>query len=531
MLCIAVLVLACINLASLLLARATMRQREIATRLAIGANRRRLVQQLLVDSLLLAMLGTAAGLAVAPLVSRALVAMLVHSDDGIYLDAAIDWRVFLFAAVAALLATVFVGLLPALQATSGDLNRQMKDGSRATCSRSRRVLPGILLATEVALAMILVAGAGLLSTSLVRLYRSGLGFDPHGLLLVTFDMEKQPLDGVQLAALYHDLDEHFSHLPGVTSLSFSSITPLSGSNWTGAVHLPGGADHDVFHNRVGLNYFRTMRIPLLEGREFSSQDDPHSGTKIILNRAAAKMLFPAGDALGKQVREATYIDGSFKGKEEESYQVVGVVGNTKYTQLRDPAPPTGYFSSTQATETKPSYTAILRINGPVAPLAAAIRHITATLAPEIPAPEFATMDEQVNYSIAAERVMALLSVFFAISALLVTGIGLYGVLSYSTARRTSEIGIRMALGAERTRVVSLIFRENIWIAIGGCALGLLTALLSSRALATFLYGTSPRDPGIMLLSLILLCLIAAIASLIPAMRAASIDPLKALRSE
>ena len=525
-LCVVVLLLACINLASLLLARSTMRQREIATRLAIGATRRRLIQQLLVDSLLLASLGTAAGLAVAPLVSRILVAMLVHGENRLYLDASIDWRVFLFAVVAAMLSTILIGLLPALQVTAGDLNQHMKNGSQATRGERRKLLPKVLLAVEVALAMVLVSGAGLLGASLVRLYKSGLGFDPKNLVLVNLDMGKQPLDGEQLTRLYQDLTDRFAHQPGVVSVGLSSVPPLSGSTWMGELHLPGGTNRDVYDSHVGPEYFRTMRIPLLEGREFTWQDDPRSPRKIILSQAAAKSLFPSGDALGKQVQETD-------DNKTESYEVVAVVGDTTYNDLRAPAPPTAYFPITQTTDKKPTYTAILRLSNSeqAAPLAASIRRATVDRAPEIPSPVFITMDEQVDDSIAAERVMALLSVFFAVSALLVTGIGLYGVLSYSTARRTSEIGIRMALGAERPQVISLIFRENVWIAVGGCALGLLTALLSSRVLATFLYGTSPRDPWVMLLSLTLLCLIAAVASIIPAMRAASIEPVKALRAE
>ena len=241
-------------------------------------------------------------------------------------------------------------------------------------------------------------------------------------------------------------------------------------------------------------------------------------------------MFPSGDAVGKQVRETDEDK-----KKENVYEVVAVVGNTKYTALRDAIPPMAYFAVTQATEKKPSYTAILRVSGSlsaqVAPLAASLRRIVAELAPEIPTPSFSNLEGQVDDSIAAERVMALLAVFFAVSALLVTAIGLYGVLSYSTARRTSEIGIRVALGAERGQVVSLVFRENAWIAAAGSALGLLVAVLASRALRTFLYGTSPCDPWVMTLSLAVLCLIAAVASLIPAIRAASVDPMKALRTE
>jgi predicted permease len=523
-LCIAVLLLACINLASLLLARAAAREREIATRLAIGASRTRLIQQLLVDSLLLAILGTAAGLATAPVVSHQLVNMLAPANTHLTLDASIDWRVFLFAAVAAIASTLLIGLLPAMQATAGDLNQHMKDGARSTRIEHRRILPKVLLTVEVTIAMILVTGAGLLATSLIRLYRSGLGFDPHNLLLASYDMSKlQQLDEPARLRLLQSISERVSQQSGVASVTFSGNAPLSGDIWIQDFHTPGGMDRATYRNSIGPDYFRTLHIPMFAGREFRWQDTPETGQKIVLNEAAAKMFFPNSNAVGQQIRQK-------EDNKETSYEVIAVVGNTKYTTIRDSAPPTAYAAMTQGG--KPSYyTAVVRFSGPVAPLASAIRRITTELAPDMPAPAFDNMEQQIDDNIAAERVMAMLSVFFAISALLVTAIGLYGVLAYTTARRTSEIGIRMALGAARTQVVALIFKENIWVAAAGAIAGLITTLLASRALATFLYGTSPRDPWVMIASLTALSLIAAAASLIPAIRAASIDPMKALRSE
>jgi predicted permease len=523
-LCIAVLLLACINLASLLLARAAAREREIATRLAIGATRSRLIQQLLVDSLLLAVLGTAAGLAAAPLVSHQLVNMLAPANTHLSLDASIDWRVFVFAAIAAIASTLVIGLLPAIQATAGDLNQHMKEGARGTRSEHRRILPKVLLAIEVSIAMILVTGAGLLATSLVRLYRSGLGFDPHNLLLVSYDMSKlQQLDGPARLRLFQTISERTAQQPGVISNAYAGEVPVSGNTWITDFHVPGGIDRATYRNTVGPDYFRTLRVPLLEGREFRWQDALETGQKIILNQAAAKIFFPKGNAIGQQIRTK-------EDNKEHTYEVIAIVGNTKYTNLRDDAPPTVYAAMTQGG--KPSYyTALVRFSGPVGPLASAIRRIATELAPDMPASALDNMEQQIDDSIAAERVMAMLSIFFAVSALLVTGIGLYGVLAYATARRTSEIGIRMALGAARTQVIGLVFKENIWVAATGAIAGLLTALLASRALATFLYGTSPRDPWVMIGSLAALSLIATAASLIPAIRAASIDPMKALRSE
>ena len=527
-LCIVVLLLACVNLASLLLARSAARDRELATRLAIGATRSRLIQQLMVDSLLLAVLGAGVGLAIAPLASRLLVGMLTLGDDALYLDASVDWRVLLFAGGSALLSSLLVGLLPAFQATSGDLVKHMKDGARGSRREERRrLLPKVLLMLEVAMAMVLVTGAGLLGESLLRLYRSGLGFDPHNLLQVAIDPEKQPLEGDALMRMYLDLSGRIQALPGVRSVGYTQIPPLSGSSMMGSLHVPSAGDHDIFKGSVGAGYFSTMRTRVLEGRDFTREDNPNTSKRIIINQTAAKIFYPGGNALGK-----TLADSSGDGKPDVQYTIIGIVEDAKYASVREPVPPIIYSPMGISKEiTKPSFTAMVRYDGPVAPLAAAIRGILSDASPDIPAPQFATMAAEFDRSIAAERVMALLSIFFGVCALLVTGIGLYGVLAYATARRTSEIGIRMALGAARAQVMQLIFRENAWVAGSGCVAGMIAALLASRALSTFLYGTSARDPWILALSLIVLCSIAALASLIPAIRAASMDPMKALRSE
>jgi ABC-type antimicrobial peptide transport system permease subunit len=265
-----------------------------------------------------------------------------------------------------------------------------------------------------------------------------------------------------------------------------------------------------------------MRIPLFAGREFMWSDTNASGSKIILNQSAAKLLFPDRDALGQQVINKF---------DKTAYKVVAVVGDAKYRDMRSPAPAAGYVPIMQDPQKKPSLTAVLSVEGPQAPLANAARTLAARLAPTIPPPIFSTMDEIVNNSISAERMMAILALFFAACALLVTAIGLYGTLAYTTARRTNEIGIRMALGAQRSRVMAMIFRQNAVIAIIGSAAGLIAAVLASRALASFLYETSPRDPWVFVGSVAALTAIASAASLLPALRAARIEPIAAIRYE
>jgi predicted permease len=521
--CGGVLLLACLNLASLLMARGVARTRELATRLALGASRARLVRQLLTESLLIAVLGTAAGMAAAPLVSHSLVAMVSNGWNDVLLDTSIDLSVFGFAALVAVLSTVLIGLVPALQATAGNLNDHIKEGQHGRQAKEqRRILPRVLMAAEVAVAMTLVVGSALLATSLVRLYKSGPGFDPKGLVNIAFSMDKQQLDGDALMRLYRQLGEGLSQQPGVKSVSFEFIVPLSGRGWNGYYSTAAGGTHPLLMNAVGPAYFETMRIPLYLGREFTWNDTRDSGLKLILNQSAARQLFPGQDALGQQV---TYP------REKLSYEVVGVVADAKYRGMLASAPAAAYVPMQQDEQPKPSLSAVVRIQGPQGPLAAAARTMTARLAPAIPAPVMTTMDDMLDKSISAERMMALLAVFFAGCALLVTGIGLYGTLAYATARRTSEIGIRMALGARRAGVVAMVFRENVFIGAAGAGVGLAAALLASRALASFLYETSPRDPWVLVGSVAALTLIASAASILPAMRAARIDPMKALRTE
>ncbi|MBS1799921.1 MAG: ABC transporter permease [Acidobacteria bacterium] len=524
--CGGILLLACLNLTSLLMARGAARERELATRLALGATRSRLIRQLLVESLLLAVAGTAFGLALAPVVSHSLAVMLMGGRDaaqGVALDTSLDMRVFLFAAIISVAAAVVIGLVPALQATGGDLNSHIKEGQHASNARERnKTLPRVLMASQVALALVLVTGAGLLASSLVKLYRAGLGFDPKGLVNITFSMDKQQLDGDQLMEIYRQIGDGLRAQPGVKDVSFESMVPLSARGWNGYYQAPGGGQHLLWLNGIGPDYFKTMRTPLLQGREFAWSDTKASGSKMILNETAAKQLFPEGNAVGRQVIHT---------RSKAMFEVVAVVGDTKYRDVRTPAGPVAYVPMQQIEEAKPSLTAVLRVDGPAAPLAAAARSLAARLAPAIPAPVMRPVDELIESSVGAERMMAVLGLFFAACALLVTAIGLYGTLAYATARRTSEIGIRMALGAQRSRVMAMIFRENVMVAVIGCGAGVAAAVMLSKVLASFLYETSPRDPVVFAGSIVALTAVACAASFLPALRASRIEPVTAIRYE
>jgi predicted permease len=524
--CGGILLLACLNLASLLMARGAARQNELATRLALGATRRRLVQQLLVESLLVAIMGTALGLAISPLVSKSLTMVLLGGQGEMHVDTSLDIRVFAFAAIAAIAAALLVGLLPALQATSGRLNDHIKGGQHTTQAHERRsILPRIMMASEVALALMLVVGAGLLASSLVRLYKSGAGFDPRGIENISLSMDKEPLKGEALMQFYRQLGDGLSRQPGVTNVSFARIVPFTDFTWDEELSGGTGKGHDTYQNSIGPNYFHTMGIPIFAGREYRWNDTTATGPKVILNQTAAKLLFSDRSAIGQSVTK-------HEGDKIFRYEVVGVVGNAKYENLRDPAPPTAYFPMTQDSDQMgSSYHAVVRMSGPPGPLAEAARSIAKGLDAGVPAPLMTSMSATVDDSLSSERVMAMLSVFFAACALIVTAIGLYGTLAYATARRTSEIGIRMALGARRAQVVGMVFRQNASIALTGTVAGLIAALLASRALTSFLYGISARDPWVFAGSILALALIACAASLLPALRSARINPIVAIRCE
>jgi predicted permease len=525
--CGGILLLACLNLASLLMARGTARQRELATRMALGASRHRLIQQLLIEGLLLGVAGTAAGLALAPAVSRLLVAVLLSGQRETYLDTSLDWRVFAFAATAAVLATLLFALVPAIKATSRNLMDRMKDGQHATLTQERRaILPRILLGAEVGLALILVVGAGLIATSLVRLYSDSVGFDPRGLHNVDFSMDKAGLNGEAVTTFYREMAERLKHLPGVTDVSYQLMTPLVGRQWDEDFPDTTGGTHDTFINSVAPEYFSTMRIPILAGRGFTWNDTPSAGDKLILNQTAARQLFPGGNALGRTIR---HDEGKNKIK---VYEVIGIVGDAKYSDIRSAPPATAYYAMPQDDpEQTPSYTAVVRTTMASAPLSGAIRSITAQMAPQIPVPEVTSMPEIIDDALGAERMMTLLAVFFAVCALVVTAIGLYGTLAYATARRTAEIGIRMALGAKRSQVATMVFCQNLWVVMGGTVVGVSAALLATRALASFLFSTSARDPWVITASICALGVTACAASVVPAVRAAGIEPMAAIRCE
>ena len=512
-----VLVVACLNLASLSMARSAARQRELATRSALGAGRGRLIQQLLTESLLLAGVGTAIGFAMSFVFSRALVSFLTRADDPMSFDIAPDIRVFAFAAATAALSTVLVGIIPALRATGRRLQQGIKEGQISVLGAERRhIWPRVLMGTEIALASVLVTGAGLLGYSLVLLHDAPLGFQPHGLMTMTLEMNKQQRDGTALLQLYQEFAGELLQVHGVKDVSYG-LGPMSDD-----VTANGAPPHHLNVNYVGARYFSTMGIPLLGGREFHWQDTDETGQKAILNRSAASLLFPRGHAIGQHLLSV----------DKRPIEVVGIVGDAKrYNRIREPAPLAVYRPMSQHMMPRASFTMLIRSSGDPAPILAAAHTILRRLAPEVPMPGAISMETEMAQSLATERLMATLASFFAISALLITAVGLYGTLAYSTARRTGEIGIRMALGAQRGNIIRLVLGENAALVIGGCLLGVLFSLACTRFIASFLFGIHANSPEILAAGSGVLILVGLLASLIPALRASRIDPMAAIRHE
>ncbi len=524
-----VLLIACLNLATLLMARAASRTREITTRFALGASRARLIRQLLTESLLLAACGTALGLLAAPALARLMVAAFTPRHDPLspILDVSPDWTVFAFTAGVAILATALTGIAPALRSTGDGLRGSLQEGSATLRGAGRRKLwPRILMTAEVGLALVLVTGATLLAYSMVKLRQIPIGFEPQGLVYLPLELEKQSRQGPALTAVHREVVEEVRKLPGVAGVSLSMVVPLSGNWSTSSADTAKTKIDELWQNRVGPDYFQTMRTPFLEGRDVRWTDSTAPDTVAILNQAAAKQLFPGEDAVGQHFS----LDG---GKSQT--EVIGVVGDAKYSNIRDAAPPTMYAPVMWDKEAKASYIVVIRASNPgaaqVSALISAAQAIIRRNVPDIPPPAAVTMEQTLAESLATERMMSALALFFGALALLITAIGLYGTLAYATERRTGEIGIRLALGAQPRNVISLVCGENGAIALAGCVVGIAGSVAASKLVASFLYGVSTRDPAVFGLAALVLLAVAAVASLAPAIRAARIDPLTAIRHE
>jgi putative ABC transport system permease protein len=526
-----VLLIACANLANLMLARASARQREIAVRLALGASRGRLIRQLLSESALVAAGGAVCGGYLAATLSHALVAFISSPNNPIFLEMPTDWRVLGFAAGLAVLTTILFGLAPALRAGSIPPGAALKTGGRAmTSGRERFRLQRILVASQVALSLVLLAGALLFARSLRNLMTRSLGFQQDGVLVANVDFPRLKLPAAQIEPFDRDLLERLRALPGVAAAAGSIRSPMSGSSSNQWVldekgNHPNGA---AWLDYVSSGYFQTMEMPMLAGRDFNSNDTATSPKVAIVNEEfVKKFLNGAKDPVGKEFRM-----WESPGKPRPYYTVVGVVKDSVYNEMHEPSVPVMYFprAEMEAPFSYPGEVILVRSRVGVEAVLKSVKDTITGVSPEIDI-QFRVLHTQIRETLIQDELMATLCGFFGTLAMLLAAIGLYGVLSYTVAQRTNEIGIRMALGAQRGKVMRLILRE-VAVLIGiGIVAGTLITLAAGKAAGSLLFELKPRDPVTLFLAAILLAAIGFAASFIPARKATKVDPMVALRYE
>jgi predicted permease len=520
-----VLLITCANLANLMLARATAREREVAVRLAIGASRRRIVRQMLSESLLIAALGAFGGLLLARWLSGALVAFLSTENNRLFLDLAPDWRVFAFIASIAVAAALLFGLSPALKATGTDPARAMQAGGRSsTDSHERFALRRALVVVQVALSLVLVVGALLFGRSLANLVTLDPGFRQDGIIAVNVDIRRSAVDETARAQTYKRVMDAIRGLPGVQYAAEAMIAPMSGSGWNQNVVIDGQLQDTVVNmNRVGEEYFRAMDTMLIAGRPFGPQDRLGAPATAIVNESFARKLFGGANPLGR-----TFQIDMPPGDPRPHYQIVGYVRDTKYTEIKEPFTPIAYFPAAQETAYAPYLDLIVRSDLPQSSITPAL---TRSVREVVPGATVATetLRAYVRDSLAIERLMASLSSFFGLLALIIASVGLYGVMSYQVTRRKVEIGIRMALGADPGAVVRMVLKESGLLFVTGILGGLVVAVLVSRYAKALLFELKPSDPLSFASAAGVLALVSLIAAWIPARRASRVAPTVALR--
>jgi predicted permease len=511
-----VLVVVCANIATLLLTRATARSREIAVRLSIGATRARLVRQLLTESILLSSLGGALG----GIFAYWLRALLPFGQS-----VPLDWRVFGFLAGVSMLTGIVFGLLPALRATRVDLAGAMTDGNRSVTG-SRTVLTKGLVVLQVATSLVLLAGAGLFLQTLENLKSVDVGFDSQNLLMFNVNPRVNGYDLDRSSRLFGQVLDRMAAVPGVTSAALTRTRLLSGSvnfdpAWKQGQTTQAPAVATMYMMHVSPKFFETMGIPILQGRGFTDRDGPAAPKVALVNEAAARRLFPDGNVLGRRIGESFERSGEF--------EIVGVVRDTKYASVREPSPPTMYRSVWQSTAR--NLHVVLRTAGEPLPTFDTVRAAVREIDPTLPIQEFTSQNEQISQRFAQERLFARAYAAFGALAVLLACLGLFGVMSYNVARRTSEIGVRLALGAQRRTVIGMVMNESTRLIAIGIALGVTAVLMAGRFVESVVFGLSPRDPLTIVAAAALIAGVTAAASGVPARRASNVNPIEALRQQ
>jgi len=524
-----VLLIACANVANLLISRAAVRRKEIAIRMAIGASRARLIRQLLTESVLLSSMGATLGVLFAQWASRMLVHFLSTSDSKVVLDLSVDVRVLPFTAALAIATGILFGLAPAWQGARVDAHSAMKANARGAVESQAGVSLGkMLVASQVALSLVLLIGAGLMLKTFAKLATLDTGFDKKQVLLIRVDPRyaSVPLD--RRLSLYQELQRRLAAVPGVRSASFADITPVSGSFSYQDVHVDGymaksREDSVVWINSISPGFFLTMETPFIAGRDFDAHDTLDAPLVAVVNESMANKFFGSPrDAVGKTFRQGDETSSS-------PIQIVGVVKDAKYRSLRAEGEAIVYYPLSQLPPMR-WINFLLRASGPAASLIPSVKAAVDEVNHDITL-QFRTLSVQIDESLGRERLLATLTGFFGALALALAVIGIYGVMSYNVARRRNEIGIRMALGAEQARVLRMVLGEVAILIVAGLALGLAVALFSTRLLASFLYRLEPNDPTTLITACVVLAVSGVVAGLLPARRAANLDPMTALREE
>jgi predicted permease len=521
-----VLLIACVNIANLLLARSTARARELAVRQALGARRARLVRQLLTESLILALSGGALGVAFASIANRLLLHMISGGPETVPLDVSIDLRLLAFTFAVTVATAILFGTLPAIRATNIQLTDVLKDGRGPQAAGARNPFARALVVSQVALSLVLMVGAGLFLRSLVNLNDIDTGFNKENVLRLEIDSSSvgytpgEPRE----VALNQQIEERVNALPNVKAASFSAFTFHEGS-WNSKILGPGksiGKDINVKHNVVGNGYFATMQIPLLAGRNFSTSDSSTSQRVSIISEHLAKTLFSTGNPIGRHY-------GLDVDTPENEVTVIGVAKDVKFDTLMEEPVNLDYIPYTQHPWGFGDFE--VRYTGSFAPIAAAVQQTIRSIDRSLPITGVTTLDEQVARTLTDQRLVAQLSTFFGLLAVFLSSIGIYGVMSYVVSRRTNEIGIRMALSAARAHVRWLVMREILLLVAIGVAIGIPAAFAGDRFVANMLFGVKSTDPSSLLIAVAFLLTVAAFAGYLPARRASRVDPMEALRYE
>src|SRR5579862_45116 len=526
-----VLLIACANIASLMIARSASRHKEIAVRQALGASRLRLIRQLLTECVLLSTAGAVLGIFFARWGSTLLVHLMSTTRTPLALQFPLDIRVLAFTAAVSVLTGILFGVLPAFGSTRVSLTAAMKGSLAAETARHARFRPGILIVgAQVALSLVLLVAAGLFLRSFWKLVTLDIGFDRSNVLMVGANLKIAHVPTDQQMATFEEIENRLRTLPGVVSEGRSTITPISGSVWNGFFHPdspnpPTGRNSLAFRNFISPGYFPTLRTPLLAGRNFTSHDTKDSQHVAIINQNLAHRFYPNLNPIGRYFN----IEGA-PGETPPQVLIVGLVKDAKYRSVSEVTLPTAYEPIVQIPEHSDVDNFELRTAARPSAMASAVQNVVASVNKEIPL-EFGTLADQVDDSLVQQRTLATLSGFFGGLALLLAMLGLYGALSYLVTQRQTEFGVRMALGAQPGSILRLVMRQVASILLVGIVAGVAISLAATRVLQSMLFGLGPRDTVTMLAAVGILSAVAMVAGYLPARRATKVDPMVALRYE